>query len=70
MLGVSQPDEDPRESAIEMAKERWNTRYERTCHMVKDPERDTRSRICSNCNGYMSLSDNYCPKCGAKVVEE
>lgn len=48
--------------------EAWNTRSERTCHRVR---RDTWIWECSLCgskHGYGALY-NYCPNCGAKVVD-
>ena len=44
----------------------WNTRAERTCH-------DTGVRYpgwtCSECGHVDSCALNYCPNCGAKVME-
>lgn len=58
------------------AIEAWNTRYERTCHTVKGSRKYVLSDGtelfedgCSECNGYLSDGDNFCPNCGAKVVE-
>ena len=52
----------------------WNTRYERTCHIVESSRKITLSDGtelyedgCSICNGYVDDSDNYCPNCGARV---
>ena len=39
----------------------WNTRAERTC-------RNERGR-CSACDAIMYDAPNYCPRCGARVVE-
>lgn len=48
--------------------EAWNTRAERTCHD------ETKSRdffTCSNCHEPIGKwAPNYCPYCGAKVVDE
>lgn len=50
------------------AIERWNTRAERMCEVVKGK--------CSNCgkdlpeDPYSDYEGNYCPNCGAKVVGE
>lgn len=48
--------------------EAWNTRYERTCHAS-----DLYDNVfeCSEC-GCMDTDGirNYCPDCGAKVIEE
>lgn len=47
--------------------ERWNRRAERTCHPVLEDE----TLVCSECgediDGY---GWNFCPSCGAKVVDE
>ena len=48
-------------------KPAWNTRAERTCRMLVDPR--TEYRICSKCKSVMLEGFNYCPNCGAKVVE-
>ena len=55
------------------AIEAWNTRYERTCTNIDMFE----SFKCSECGGYImnydseyDISPDYCPDCGAKVVEE
>lgn len=53
-----------REAAIEA----WNTRAERKCRYVKDP--DTWAELCSEC-GALAIEDwtaDYCWACGAKVV--
>ena len=52
----------------------WNTRAERTCkRLVHGMERDrmvaTVSWTCSECGRHMGRDHNYCPNCGAKVVE-
>ena len=53
----------------------WNTRAERTCRMEMLPPDETRTRwLCSECGGVHIgeaghfLWPNYCPNCGAKVV--
>ena len=48
---------------------------ERTCHRVtlgleRDREIATVSWICSECHAHMGNASNYCPNCGAKVVEQ
>ena len=55
--------------------EAWNTRAERTCYNAIGygfiPDEDTPAFKCSEC-GETHLCDNwydYCPNCGAKVVE-
>lgn len=75
--GISRPDE-----AVRL----WNTRAERTCHIVKtwgdsDYASDWRYR-CSECERPIPVNErdpetgdvisaaNYCPNCGAKVVSE
>ena len=55
----------------------WNYRGERTCHMTKeqDPDFPDVWWNCSNCHAGVWLEvqvrdlPNYCPNCGAKVVE-
>lgn len=47
----------------------WNTRAERTCRYVKDP--DTGYELCSEC-GAPAIEDwtaDYCWSCGAKVAK-
>ena len=55
----------------ESAAEAWNRRSERTCHSV-DEVNPSVWLVCSEC-GYgdddLALISNYCPACGAKVVE-
>ena len=67
---------DP-DDAIDDAYNKWNTRAERTCEMVKLADYSEyvayRSGIyvCSRC-GKKSVHESswgYCPNCGAKVVE-
>lgn len=51
-----------------LAIEAWNTRAERTCRYVEDP--DTGFELCSEC-GAPAIEDwtaDYCRACGAKVV--
>lgn len=59
---------DSEEEAIEA----WNTRYERTCHKIPGRMKyGTRVPKCSECG--QSLGDkrwNYCPNCGARVINE
>ncbi len=43
----------------------WNTRSERTCHVVIEDECPT----CSECGEDIDHSFVACPYCGAKVVE-
>lgn len=52
----------------------WNTRAERTCHIVKASRKYVLSDGtelfedgCSECNEYLGEDDNYCPNCGRKV---
>lgn len=56
--------------ALEKAIEAWNTRAERTCkwEAVTDPNGKITEFMgeCGCCMGYVP---NYCPNCGAKVVE-
>lgn len=54
-----------------IAIEAWNTRYEPTCRIIG--ERDSlgyMSLVCSECKSIMDDDDNFCSKCGAKVVDE
>ena len=60
----------------ELAIDAWNTRAERTCHVVKNSRKYVLSDGtelfddgCSICNGYIGAGENYCSQCGAKVVE-
>ena len=63
------------------AIEAWNTRAERTCRMthewVRPCEEDGCDRLhvvqwtCSECEfDFEGARPNYCPNCGAKVVDE
>ena len=60
----------------ERAAEVWNTRAERTCHNdLKDSDFDNVWPIphfkCSSCGDMFPTCDfDYCPSCGAKVVDE
>lgn len=49
----------------------WNTRAERTCRMETE-ESCQNWNSCSECDAdyYTDQPINYCPNCGAKVVEE
>lgn len=51
----------------EDAIEAWNTRVERTCHMIDNGA----EFCCSECDCRHSYDDDpqYCMGCGAKVVE-
>lgn len=58
-------------TAEEVATEQWNRRVERTCEAIP---RSTLSRNwldweCSECGQNLDAAVNYCPNCGAKVVE-
>lgn len=60
------------EGSKEAAAERWNRRAERTCRNLNPPS--CRNFECSECGesseftpGFMP---NYCPHCGARVIEE
>lgn len=57
------------EEAHRIVAERWNTRYEPTCHFVENS--DSFKFRCDNC-GYASNYYGYydfCPGCGRKVVD-
>lgn len=64
---------DERSDAVEY----WNTRAERTCTQidVTDTRKPytTHMTECSECGGVLALDEyrapNYCPNCGAKVVD-
>lgn len=47
----------------------WNTRAERTCEIV-DSENKFVNWECSACGKEIKYSDNYCPNCGAKVIDD
>jgi predicted amidophosphoribosyltransferase len=56
-------------------REAWNTRAERTCRIEPGTDEETAKRgpfesylSCSECRGPIQHT-NYCPNCGAKVVE-
>lgn len=63
--------EDDRIALIEA----WNNRHERTCQMEGDPNSmdemyPTYEFLCSACGGFArGQRFEYCPNCGAKVVE-
>lgn len=62
----------------------WNTRAERTCRNVSDPPSGFYCSVChwgdwcepshlltgSKYTGRVSGGPNYCPNCGAKVVDD
>ena len=61
--------------SISEAREAWNTRAERTCHIVKEAHKIVLSdgtelfeNGCSECNSYLDDFDNYCSNCGARVT--
>ena len=53
------------------AIEAWNTRHERTCHLINDIEPyDTTMRVigsCSECGHIVCGPDWYCHHCGARI---
>ena len=53
------------DAAITALLKAWNTRAERTCHVVIEDECPT----CSECGEDIDPSFTACPYCGAKVVE-
>ena len=75
-------DDITRALAIGRAISRWNRRAERTCRMEQDPDYDFVR--CSACGyeeesnilvavdegGLVVYGGNYCPHCGAKVVDD
>lgn len=54
----------------------WNDRAERTCHLVETDHEYEASYRCTECKRVVwadfkgNPKPNYCPNCGAKVVEE
>ena len=56
----------------------WNTRAERTCHNMNKHGYSLRleclacgyGSITTECRERMDKPQNYCPNCGAKVIEE
>lgn len=42
---------------------------ERTCKFMPYSEKSD-DGICSKCGAYMYEQDNFCPDCGAKVVDD
>lgn len=46
----------------------WNTRYEPTCHAVSGHGIPTKV-FCARCDEPLLGAANYCPNCGARVVE-
>lgn len=69
--------DEVREFAIEFAADKWNKRYEPTCTLREthwDGERCSWGCICSICGHEFEhetgMTWNYCPHCGAKVVDE
>lgn len=60
------------ELSYDEAVEAWNRRSERTCH---DEAESPQSFMCGECGWFWidpedELGFRYCPKCGARVVEE
>lgn len=49
----------------------WNTRAERTCHekWVDGSVSGTCVPVCSECGRSWHVAEQYCPNCGARVVE-
>lgn len=53
----------PYKDALNFAIAAWNTRYERTCHII---EKDQEPGLyCSECGAL--IEDRYCSHCGARV---
>lgn len=60
-----------------MNREAWNTRAERTCQNLIEDTFEYPDFECSECHAACNANRNvpggvfnYCPSCGAKVVEE
>ena len=52
------------------ATEAWNTRYERTCQMTRLMSVGRTDFMCDQCHHCTCYTKpNFCPTCGAKVVE-
>lgn len=49
--------------SVDSAIKRWNTRHERTCHVINGLE-----PYCSECGEVIGADQPYCSECGAKVV--
>lgn len=55
--------------SVDSAIEVWNTRAERTCIIINQPDAEGCSFwVCSVCGFPYTDGNNYCPGCGAKVV--
>lgn len=56
----------------EEAAEIWNKRAERTCHREEDQNNwgTMYDDWCSECDEHIKQGANYCPGCGAKVVDD
>lgn len=56
----------------EAAIEFWNTRAERTCQLITTNTEAGYGKYCSECETRFHIEAvfNYCPNCGAKVIEE
>lgn len=69
--GAMQYESETLESVVEM----WNRRAERTCQAVLPPYEPGIEEIpvCSECGRQLLVeedADEYCPRCGARVVWE
>ena len=52
------------------AAKAWNTRYERTCKMTRIMSVGRTDFVCDQCDHCTCYTKpNFCPNCGAKVVE-
>ena len=50
----------------ESMKEAWNTRAERTCHVVYHEG----APACSECLRELTYESRFCDRCGARVTED
>lgn len=66
-------------SSVQKAIEAWNTRYERTCgeprgFVPRDPDNFGNPSFaelwCEHCDIELDPDWMYCPRCGAKVVDD
>lgn len=68
LMDLETPIMDTEAEAIEA----WNTRAERTCQLITTNTEAGYGKYCSECETRFHIEAvfNYCPNCGAKVIEE
>ena len=80
MFGVSQVDEDelyayawlPNHNAIEIPPEWWNAEYKepKTGHWIRVTDKAGHLVWeCDKCSWQQRYNTNFCPDCGAKMIE-